>query len=196
VVVEDFALRLGRSVACEVQLARDLPVPHVVRGKRPAGAPAIESGPRERVRWLQKQVPAAGAHFGIWIDGDGEACALVNERGQEVSAETLLLLIARHLIPAGREVSVVIEQETSPATRARLADLGATVHVSTSDRAEIAAAVQTTGAAFGGGPSGRVWFPTPLPCPDSLRTVALLLTVLSQSDWSASEATEMLIAKR
>ena len=55
----------------------------------------------------------------------------------------------------------------------------------------MAAAVQTTGAIVGGGPSGRVWFATPLPCPDGLRTVALLLTLLSQSDWSASEALEL-----
>jgi phosphomannomutase len=92
-----------------------------------------------------------------------------------------------------REVAVVVEQETSRATRERLAELGATIHVSPSDRAEMAAAVQTTGAVIGGGPSGRPWFPTPLPCPDGLRTVALLLTVLSQSDWSTSEATEMRI---
>jgi phosphomannomutase len=194
-VVEDYARRLGQSVACELVLGRDLPAQRVVRGKRPVGPLAIETGPRERLRLLQKQVPAAKAHFGIWIDGDGEACALVDERGQEISAERLLLLLARHLVASRREVAVVVEQETSTSTRARLAELGATIHVSSAERAEMAGAVQTTGAVVGGGPSGRVWFATPLPCPDGLRTVALLLTVLIQSDWSTSEALEMIIAK-
>jgi phosphomannomutase len=195
VVVEDYARRLGQSVACELVFGRDLPAQRVVRGKRPVGPLAVETGPRERLRLLQKQVPAAKAHFGIWIDGDGEACALVDERGQEVPAEQLLLLLARHLMASRPGAAVVVEQEASAATRVRLVELGATLHESSSERAEMAAAVQTTGAVVGGGPSGRVWFSTPLPCPDGLRTVALLLTVLSQSDWSTSEALEMLIAK-
>jgi phosphomannomutase len=76
-----------------------------------------------------------------------------------------------------------------------LVEVGAQLHVSTPQRAEMAAALQATGAIVGGGPSGRLWFSTPLPCPDGLRAVALLLTVLSQSDWSTSEAVETLVAK-
>ena len=42
---------------------------------------------------LGGQVPADQAHFGVRIDGDGETCRAVDERGDEVSAEQLLLIV-------------------------------------------------------------------------------------------------------
>ncbi len=45
-VVEDYARRLGQSVACELVFSRDLPAQRVVQGKRPIGPLAVETGAR------------------------------------------------------------------------------------------------------------------------------------------------------
>ena len=50
-------------------------------------------------------------------------------------------------------------------------------------RADMAAAMCQHGAIFGGGPSGRFWTPAgDIPLPDALRTLTLLLVLLSRDD--------------
>jgi len=43
---------------------------------------------------LAQSVRAHQAHFGLWIDGDGEACHLIDERGREIGADTFVALLA------------------------------------------------------------------------------------------------------
>jgi len=48
-------------------------------------------------------------------------------------------------------------------------------------------AMREHGAMAGGGPSGRLWFGGEAPAADILKALALLLTIMSQSDRSLCE---------
>ena len=159
---------------------------------------------------LAEQVGAEDVHFGLRIDQDGERCLLFDERGRQVDAERLLLLLARYLLkdPTGR--TIVLEKETSHETARRLDSLGLRIVRGDSRRAEMHRLLCQSRAEFGGGPSGRFWYRLaqtpagagpdrytsamipnvavrPEPCephyaPDALLTLSHLLGLLSQSD--------------
>jgi phosphomannomutase len=120
-------------------------------------------------RELSQLVRAEKAHFAASINGDGETCNILDEQGGAVAAERLLQLLARN---------------TSQTTIERLEQLGGTpVVLGGIRRAEMAAAMQTSGAILGGGPGGRFWhLVAGIPLPDALMTVTRLLERLSQSD--------------
>ncbi len=164
--------QLASKVACEVTLCRE-----------PAKTTdASGVGLAQRVR-LER------AHFGIWIDGDGEACRIVDERGVLLSPEQVLILLARCLLKEQPGATIVLEEEASNSTAEQLAAAGACVVRSAASRAAMHEAMNTRQALLGGGPSGRYWFRSQPPMADGLETLSLLLTALSQSDRHLSEMT-------
>jgi len=184
--LEHQLVRLHRDVGCRLLLARELPPPPATT------SPSLRSSrapqPPETARRLAQQVTAARAAFGLWIDGDGEAGTLIDAAGRMVPGEELLLLVARYLLSIEPGAAVIVERETSPSVRSRLEAWGGVCHESSAERSEMAAAMLATRAVLGSGPSGRCWFAGALPCPDAARLLALLLTILSQHDWTLAEA--------
>ncbi len=176
-------------------------------------------------RELSEMVRTEKAHFAASIDGDGETCSILDERGDPVAAERLLQLLAisnvagtlrvpsaepsqietvipcrdalngieqsgqhmtsgRHTECACYVEALCLEDATSRATIARLEERGVR-HWSFGGtcRADMAAAMNATGASFGGGPSGRFWHRvTDVQVPDALMTVTRLLERLSRGD--------------
>jgi phosphomannomutase len=150
-------------------------------------APGAARPAAPTARRLGRRTLAAGADFGLWIDGDGEAAVVVDERGREVPPERLLLVLARHLQSEQPGAAIVIEPSPTHSTTDEL--LGVLDHASLAadaTRRGMAAAMAGTQAVLGGGSSGRYWLP-PSPAPDALHLVALLLTLLSRRDWPLSE---------
>ncbi|MCE9554454.1 MAG: hypothetical protein K8T91_13895 [Planctomycetes bacterium] len=135
---------------------------------------------------VMQQVCQVGAHFGLRIDGDGVNCRLFDEQGQEVPAERLAILVLRYYQEKSPERALVVEQ---PAFQAARAALGreARLHVAPISREGVARAMLAGDAVAGGGVSGRNWFASPTPVACALRTLAVLLTVLSRSDRPVSE---------
>ncbi len=137
---------------------------------------------------LGQQVRDQQAHFGINIADDGESCRLLDEQGRAVPGESLLLLLASHLLAEQPQGIVVVEDGASPALAEKIATWGGQVVRSPAGRAEMAAAMRTHGAILGGGPTGRCWYPVAgAVLPDALRTLTLLLVLLSRDDRRLSE---------
>ncbi len=187
-----FLKQLTASVGCDIGFVQDQP--HLTRLRSPRMTP--KSGqpgrprhaiPIERFTGLSRQVHEREAHLGLWIDGDGEVCHAIDEQGHAIPAEHLLVVVARYLLAEQPASSIVLEQDTPAAIQDLLHGLGAQVTLSGSLRAEMDAALRASGSFLGGGPSGRFWYASPLPLPDGLKTLALLLTILSQSDRPLSE---------
>ena len=150
---------------------------------------AAGTGPR-----VGEQVRAQRAHFGFRIGDDGETCRLWDEQGRPVPPEALLLLLARHLLadrasPEGHcDGAVIVEEGTSPTLAAKIAAAGGRPVGSAATRAVMAAAICEQHAVLGGGPSGRYWHAVGrLALPDALRTLTLLLVLLSRDDRPVSE---------
>jgi phosphomannomutase len=142
---------------------------------------ACEILPRRTARdELPEQVRDDAAHFAVCVDGDGETCQFLDERGRAAPAERMALLVARHLladnIPRRTELPLRPELDAAEAASYERS------------RAAMYAAMRQHGAIFGGGASGRFWYAAGgLPLPDALMTISLLLVILSRSDRRFSE---------
>jgi phosphomannomutase/phosphoglucomutase len=141
-------------------------------------------------RGLAERVRRSGAHFGIWIDGDGEACRLIDERGRDVRHDQWLWLTVQHWLELGAGPVFVFEHGVNATVAGWITAQGGRVHFSDPGRAAMYDLMREHLATAGGGPSGRLWFGGASPAPDALRALALLLTILSRSDRRLSEAVE------
>jgi phosphomannomutase len=140
--------------------------------ERLAGAVAIKiewigGGSPESTK-IAERVRAERAHFGVWIDGDGEACRVIDERGEPVAVETLVALISRELLVEPPAARVIRAAEAS-------------------NRQWIWRAMRDQHAALAADRDGRIWSAGPPTCADALRTVTRLLTLLSRGDQPLSE---------
>lgn len=180
--VLDYLAQLTRTVACHIMPRRGRPehIPEQVRQDR--------------------------AHFAVRIDDDGERWSVWDEQGRAARGEQLLTLLACDLLTRMPGARIAVEQQTRTHCRRAIERAGGKVLSSGACRAAMARAMRESGAVFGGGPSGRLWFgrnevagyvamtlgcadPTPesLPCPafpaaDALASLTLLLVLLSRSD--------------
>ena len=141
---------------------------------------------------VRQEVLARDAHFGMFVDSDGELCRVIDERGQIVSPARLLSLLARQIAggmpdPAGKPATLVIGPGFSKAELAPIAQLGCQAITAAAGRDQMSAAIRRTRAALGVESSGRYWFPDNPGAADALQLLALLMTSLSQSDRPLSE---------
>jgi len=164
---------------------------------------------------ISERTVAEGAHFGVAVGSDGETCRLYDEQGRRVPAERMLLLVAGHLLgdcpyfrfgdcpdfraakmglsPSPTQRTVVLEEGTTAEVADTIRAASGRVVLSGARRAEMAAAMRAPGGLLGGGPSGRLWYDSDgVPLPDALRTLTLLLVLLSQSDRPLSEVLDRL----
>lgn len=118
---------------------------------------------------LSEQVVTRRADFGIWIDPFGEACQVVDERGQCVAPGALLAQFA-HGIDAS-DLGGDLPPVTSEHTYRRLRSSSVDAHVAA---------------------GGRYWFTNrveddAVPAVEGLQVLARLLTLLSRSDTPLSD---------
>jgi phosphomannomutase len=147
-------------------------------------------GPGRQVttrRGLSECVRRSDAHFGLWVDGDGEACRLVDQHGQEVRHDEWLWLIAKRLLELHPGAIFVLEHGACPSLGERINAIGGRVAFSDPTRAAMNETMREHGALAGGGLNGRLWFGGEAPAADALKALALLLSVLSQTDRTLSE---------
>jgi phosphomannomutase len=139
------------------------------------------------VEGLADQILAEKAHFGLHVGDDGEIAWLFDERGREVSADRLLLLLARHRLADRPGGTIVLEAGTSASTAEVIAMWGGRVVEASCVRAVMEQTMRQTGALLGGGPTERIWHNPGHATPDALRTLTAVLVSLSRSDRRLSE---------
>ena len=176
---------LTSQVACELLPCRSLPLPAKPDRHQPAISHQVTVPPatNQRRLWaIAHEIVEQRAHFGIWIDGDGDACQIVDERGRSVHATQLLAALAHWL--AQPTVSTVLVEEDVP-NAISLAHLLPSDHQivrSAPTREAMFETMLSSQARLGGGPSGRIWFGGQHPTSDALRVLTELLGLLSQAD--------------
>ena len=155
---------------------------------RPGAVAAAAAFRARRVERLRQQVVDERLDFALWIDGDGDGCELMDDQGLPVRGERLLTAFAERLSTDAKPRGVLVEADTLPAAKARLAKAGIPCHAIPAGREAMFAALSRSGAPLGGGPSGRIWFNSSFPQCDAPRTLGELLQLLSDSDRPLSEA--------
>lgn len=160
---------------------------HVIRPQPPGqgepqtGVRAAATFLERRLVMLSRQVRRDQADFGLWIDGDGEICHLVDETGRLIAPTRLLATL---LVPLGTSSAAiaVVEQGVDLETIRQAIPQPVTLIESRATREAMFLAMQASGAAIGGGASGRYWFNHGAPQADALLTLSLVLSLLSQTD--------------
>jgi phosphomannomutase len=145
---------------------------------------------------LGEQILSERAHFGIHVADDGETCHVLDERGQAVPAERLLMLLARQQMADHPQAGIVLEPGTSATVVEAIHGWGGQAVFGSATRAGMAATLVRTEALLGGGPSGRFWYAVGHPSADALRTLTLLLALLSRSDRPFSEVLDAALPVR
>jgi phosphomannomutase len=139
-----------------------------------------------RLERIACRVRSVQAHFGIWIDGDGERCRVIDERGELVSAELLMALFVRELIATQSETKIILPRqfpEIVPEAKRK----GVEVIQASNTRQAIWRAMREHRADLGADANGRFWFVGEPTCADGLKTLTILLTFLSRSDRPLSD---------
>jgi phosphoglucosamine mutase len=139
---------------------------------------------------LQNEVRSQGAHLGIALDGDGDRCVLVDERGEVVHGDGIMMLLAQHAklhaeLPDPRIVATVMSNR---GLHRALRDQGVgVVTVDVGDR-RVVEGLRREGLKLGGEQSGHIVFgPDHFFIGDGIYTALRVLRVLRESQKTLSE---------
>lgn len=128
-----------------------------------------------------------GADLGLAFDGDGDRMGLVTEKGEAIAADRLLMLLARHILPAYPGASLVYDVKCSQGLARLARELGAEPVMHNSGHSKMKHKMQETDAPLGGEFAAHFfikdrWFGFD----DGLYTAARLVEILSGLPHSAS----------
>jgi phosphomannomutase len=136
---------------------------------------------------VARELRERNADLGLWIDGQGAACRLVDEQGRIVDRGQLCAMLASYVCRQRPAPTLVVGQPASRALMQTLNRLGARVVRGGSTRQSMSETLRSSAADFGASGEGEFWYPHQAIAPDALLTLSLLLTCLSESDRPLSE---------
>lgn len=110
---------------------------------------------------LAERVVAEGADGGFAYDGDGDRVAMVDETGQPVFADRLLILLAHEALAAAPGAAVVYELSCTEALPETVQKLGGRAIPCPVGYAFVHEAMRASGAVLGGESAGHVFFGDP-----------------------------------
>ena len=105
---------------------------------------------------LQKKIIEVAADMGFMWDGDGDRFYVLDNRGEVIDPNFVLLLIGEYLLKKGDKV--VVDIRTAGGIRKELEKLGTEVIVSKSWHTEVKKKMRESGAIFGSETSGHYMF--------------------------------------
>lgn len=142
----------------------------------------------ENIAALRQAVPCADADFGLALDGDADRAAVVDDTGEVVLNDVVMVIFARHLLggAAEREPRVVYDQKCSQALAESVRGLGGCPLREKSGHAFIKRRFLVENAVFAGELSGHYFF-RPLRYDDAVYAGLMLGEVLRASGRSLRE---------
>jgi phosphoglucosamine mutase len=139
---------------------------------------------------LQAEVRRQEARLGIALDGDGDRCLLVDERGALVDGDGILALVARHEVTRGAwsDPRIVATVMSNKGLHRTLRDAGVgVVTVDVGDR-NVVEGLRREGLHLGGEQSGHIVFgPDHHHIGDGIYTALRVLRVMHETDRPLSE---------
>ncbi|GBD33322.1 MAG: phosphomannomutase [Gemmatimonadales bacterium] len=138
----------------------------------------------ENLRDLQDKVREVGAELGIGFDGDGDRIGVVDERGEVVYGDILLLLLARDLVERnGRGHPVIFDVKCSDILSRGLEEIGLKPVMWKTGHSLLKAKMKELGAPLAGEMSGHMFFGADYyGFDDALFAAARLLAYLSRRE--------------
>jgi phosphomannomutase/phosphoglucomutase len=134
----------------------------------------------ESLKDLQKEVVEKKADFGLLYDGDGDRIGLVDEKGRVISADFILMMLARQAL-SRKKGNIVYEIRVSKALFEDVENHGGKVFISKIGHAYVLLEILKRKAIFGGEFTGHLYFNyCYYPYDDGIFTGLKLAEIISQ----------------
>ena len=141
----------------------------------------------ENLKDLIATVRQTHADVGIGLDGDGDRIGVVDERGEILWGDTLMILFWREILPKYPGTVGIVEVKCSQALYEEIARLGGRPMFYKTGHSLIKAKMKEVGAIFTGEMSGHMFFADEYyGYDDAVYAAARLLRILSGTDKSLS----------
>jgi phosphomannomutase len=143
--------------------------------------PSVETSDR-RLERIGKRVWHCGAHFGVWIDGNGEALRLVDEQAAPIDTTAILRALAGEATAAGKAATIVATRQTDQPQAASIDSRAPRFIHCGPTREAVFTAMSQHSADLAGDDAGRIWLAPHFAAADALHVVTLLVVILSRAD--------------
>jgi phosphomannomutase/phosphoglucomutase len=136
----------------------------------------------ENVVCLQEKVRESGVDIGLAFDGDGDRLGVIDERGERLEPDFILIPLARMLLEAQPKAKVIIDIKTSQPVADDIAAHGGDPLVWRTGHSFIKLKMREVQAPLGGEASGHIFFQENFYSDDALFAACKLLAYLSRSE--------------
>jgi len=184
----------GSTVSTSPVVLRALGAEVVGIGDRPDGGNINAGVGSEHPEALQAQVRAIGARLGIAHDGDGDRCVVCDERGELLSGDELLTVLAIHALAKGAlpKGELVVTVQSNLGVDAALRAAGGNVARTPVGDRYVVERMLADGALLGGESSGHVVFADVSPTGDGLVAALRVLAAMRETGKPLSELRKVL----
>lgn len=142
----------------------------------------------ENLEDLRKIVLEEKADLGIGFDGDGDRIGIIDDKGNIIWGDTLMILFWREILPKYPGTTAIVEVKCSQALAEEIERLGGKPMFYKTGHSLIKAKMREIGSVFAGEMSGHMFFADEYyGFDDALYAAARLLRILSNTDKSLSE---------
>ncbi|MCS7121093.1 MAG: phosphoglucosamine mutase [Archaeoglobaceae archaeon] len=171
------------------EILKSLECESLVINANPDGRfPARDPEPVERnLEILKKLVIEFRADFGVAHDGDADRAVFVDEKGNFVSEDVVLALMARYYVEKNRGGIVVTPVSTSKVVEDVVKEVGGEVIYTAVGSPVVAKVMIEKNSIFGGEGNGGLIFPEHLVARDGGMSVAKMLQLLDETGKKLSE---------
>jgi len=142
----------------------------------------------ENMKDLRQLVLKGNLDLGIGFDGDGDRIGVVDDKGQIIWGDMLMILFWREILPKHPNATAIVEVKCSQALVDEIKKLGGNPIFYKTGHSLIKAKMKEIGAVFTGEMSGHMFFADEYyGFDDALYAAARLLRILSNTDKKLSE---------
>lgn len=136
---------------------------------------------------LCEAVKAQGCDLGVALDGDGDRCVFVDEKGERVLSDLTTALFASHVLAEHAGAHIVYDAVSSNVVKEEVEKAGGVAVQERVGHAFIKATMREKDAAFAGENSGHYYWRDHWYADSALIAIARLLSIRSQSGSTLSE---------
>ena len=141
----------------------------------------------ENLTVLMKNVPEAGASFGVGLDGDADRAIFIDENGKYISGDKSLSLVGKYITREKQGGVTVTPVTTSTCFEDVIRHNNGCVIYTKVGSPIVAHVMKEKHAVFGGEENGGLIFPEFQYCRDSAMSLAKILEILAKEERSLSK---------
>jgi phosphomannomutase/phosphoglucomutase len=146
----------------------------------------------ENVGMLKEMVKSMSANLGIAHDGDADRATFVNEKGEFVSEDVILALMARYYVEKNRGGKVVTPVSSSRCVEDAVRDAGGEIVYTPVGSPIVSETMLKVNAVFGGEGNGGLIFPEHLHARDGAMAATKILELMATENKPISELVEII----